>query len=208
MLLLLLRMMCVSPVMAAGLTRKRSCWRSWPRSKLIGLLGALLPNLPPDQDDPDVVRLVEVLDRHEATYDFDCLVRRGRENLGRLAAAMRELNARIRTVGVSDEEARRLPVQVDAQTFDKMEISTWRTDAGAIDVLTDIAARDGHRLHHEDLVGGSELIEAPGFMIRAAGLSEIIASKEWADRPKDHEALEELRTIRASRVDPPGRRRV
>jgi hypothetical protein len=54
-----------------------------------------------------------------------------------------------------------------------------------MDVLTDIPARDGHRLHHEDLAPGSELIEAPGFIIRAAGLSEIIASKEWADRPKD-----------------------
>ncbi len=74
-------------------------------------------------------RLVEALHRHGVEYlvvggvaaraygasretkDFDCLVRRARDNLDRLAAAMRELNARLRIEGLSDAEASQLPVQ-------------------------------------------------------------------------------------------------
>jgi hypothetical protein len=33
-----------------------------------------------------------------------------------------------------------------------------------------------------------------------AALDDIIASKEWADRPKDREALPELRALRDGRA--------
>lgn len=39
------------------------------------------------------------------TEDADCVVRRERSNLDRLAAALRELDARLRVAGLSDEEA-------------------------------------------------------------------------------------------------------
>lgn len=39
--------------------------------------------------------------------------------------------------------------------------------------------------------------------IRVAGLEDIIASKEWANRPKDHEALGELYAIRDVRAADP-----
>lgn len=99
-------------------------------------------------------RLVEVFDRHGVDYlivggvaaraygasretrDLDCLVRRARENLDRLAAAMRELNARLRVEGLSDAEAAQLPMQIDAVALNAIEISTWRTDAGDLDVLS------------------------------------------------------------------------
>ncbi|MDQ2754129.1 MAG: hypothetical protein M3R71_01110 [Actinomycetota bacterium] len=116
---------------------------------------------------------------------------------------MRELHARLLVEGMTDEETKLLPVQLDTAMISRMEISTWRTDAGDLDVLADMPARDGRRLHYEDLADGAEVIDAPGFSIRAAGLSEIM-SKEWADRPKDHEALDELRTIRAARADAEG----
>jgi hypothetical protein len=38
-------------------------------------------------------------------------------------------------------------------------------------------------------------MDAGGLSIRVAALDDVIASKEWADRPKDHEALPELRTL-------------
>ena len=74
-------------------------------------------------------RLVTALDRHGVEYlvvggvaaraygasretkDFDCLVRRVRDNLDRLAPAVRELNARLRVHGLSEVEAAALPVQ-------------------------------------------------------------------------------------------------
>lgn len=159
---------------------------------------------------------MEVLDRHGVEYlvvggvaaraygavrptaDFDCLVRRAESNLDRLAGAMQELNARIRTEGLSDDEAKRLPVQVTAASLARMEVSTWRTDAGHLDVLADLPARDGRRQLYEDLTAGAHIIEAAGFSLRAASLPDIIASKEWANRPKDEQALPELRELAAA----------
>jgi hypothetical protein len=128
-----------------------------------------LPVPEPDDSGPrhDLSRLIECLDRHSVDYvlaggaaaraygatrltdDADCVVRRERANLDRLAAAMREMHARLRVAGMSDEEASLLPVPLDGE----------------------------------------------GFTIRAAALEDIIVAKEHADRPKDHEALPELRAL-------------
>lgn len=74
----------------------------------------------------DLPRLIGVLNRHEVEYvlvggvaataygaeretdDADCVVRRERANLERLAAALRDLHARLRIAHVSDEEAKQL----------------------------------------------------------------------------------------------------
>jgi len=57
---------------------------------------------------------------------------------------MRELNARLHVEGLSDEESKRLPVELDSRTISRMEISTWSTDAGDLDVLADMPARDAN----------------------------------------------------------------
>jgi hypothetical protein len=174
----------------------------------------------PDDTPLDVALLVSTLERHGVEYlvvggiaaqgygaarptkDFDCLVRREQANLDRVAAAMVELGARLRVGGLSDEEARALPVQMDGAMLAQNEISTWRTDAGDLDVLTNIPARDGRRLGYEDLVHRANIVQGDGFVVRAANLADIVASKEWADRPKDREALAELREILAERPSP------
>lgn len=51
------------------------------------------------------------------TEDADVVVLRERENLERLAAAMKDLNARLRVDRMSDEEAKLLPVRIDAHTL-------------------------------------------------------------------------------------------
>jgi hypothetical protein len=61
------------------------------------------------------------------TFDVDCLPRRTEANLDNLAAAMRELGARIRSEGLTDDEAKKLPTQIDRVTLASMEISTWTT---------------------------------------------------------------------------------
>ncbi len=159
-------------------------------------------------------RLVAALDHHGVEYivvggvaaraygashetsDFDCLVRRARDNLDRLAVAMRQLNARLRVHGLSDVEAAGLPVQIDATTLNALEISTWSTDAGDLDVLVDIPGRDGVRQEYEDLAARAQRLDYAGMAVRVAGLDDIIASKEWANRPKDRAALAELRALR------------
>jgi hypothetical protein len=121
--------------------------------------------MPPDAERQgpalDLQRLIEVLDRHgvevlvvggvaalaygarRPTRDLDCLARLEPENLDRLAAAMRELGARMRVQGLSDEEAKALPVPLDGRWLRDRELSTWRTDAGDFDVLTNLPRRDG-----------------------------------------------------------------
>lgn len=131
------------------------------------------------------------------TIDFDCLVQRNRDNLDRLAVAMRGLNSRLRVEGLTDDEAKELPVRLTAATLDGMEISTWSTDAGPLDILTDMPARDGTRRRYEDLLGSAVVQRVDGTLVRLAGLLDIIASKEWANRPKDQRALPELREIAA-----------
>jgi len=136
------------------------------------------------------------------TADFDCVVRRAAENLDRLAAALRELNARLRVDRLPDDEAAALPFRIDTQTLLHSEIWTLRTDAGDIDVLADIPDRHGQRRRYEDLVSTATTMQRSGQVLRLAALAEIIASKEWADRPKDHEALPELRRLAADQSHP------
>ncbi len=116
----------------------------------------------------DLARSLDALDRHQVDYllvggvsanaygasrrtaDFDCLPDPDRDNLRRVAAALKEMHARLRVEGLSDEEARALPVQVDETTLASMELSTWRIDAGDFDVLTNIPGRDGIRRRYRD----------------------------------------------------------
>lgn len=149
---------------------------------------------------PDVPRLTAALNRHGVDYllvggvaatvhgaarptlDVDCLVDRSGDNLDRLAGAMRELNARLRVEGLGDAEASLLPVVIDGPALARMEISTWRTDAGAFDVLTDIPDRDGRRRSFGELAERAERSVVDGVSVRVASLADVIASKEWADR--------------------------
>ncbi len=53
-------------------------------------------------------------------------------------------------------------------------------------------ARDGRRLSYEDIEPRSDEAHGFGFTIRTTSLSDIISSKEWANRPKDRSPLPEL----------------
>jgi hypothetical protein len=106
------------------------------------------------------------------------------------------MHARLRVEGLTDAESAELPVQIDGLTLSRSEISTWRTDAGALDVLVDMPDRGGHHLSYVELSGGAERLDLASVAIRVAGLEAIIESKEWADRPKDHQALPELYALR------------
>lgn len=130
------------------------------------------------------------------TYDVDCMPEPSRDNLDRLAAAMRDLHARLRVGGMSDEESAVLPVQLTGSALVRMEISTWRTDAGDLDILADIPDRDGRHMRYEELVGRASVLNLDGIVVRVAALADVIASKEWANRPKDRDALPELRSLR------------
>jgi len=163
---------------------------------------------------PDLARIADTLARHRVeyllvggvaarahgarrlTYDVDCVAARAEGNLDRLAWAMRDLHARLRVEGLSDDEAALLPVHLSGATLARMEISTWRTDAGDLDVLADIPDRQGRHLSYEELATRAAELDLDGLVLRVAALEDVIASKEWADRPKDRAALDELRSLR------------
>lgn len=162
----------------------------------------------------DVDRVVEVLDRHGVRYllvggvaarfhgserrteDVDVLPEDGDENLRRLAAALTELGAFLRVGGMSDDEARALPVQLDAATLRGMEVSTWRTTAGDLDVLRSLRDLAGGRRSYGELESRAVGISVNEVEVRLAGLADIIDSKRFADREKDREALPELESLR------------
>jgi len=167
----------------------------------------------------DLQRVLSVLNRHAVTYvvvggaaanlhgaarvthDFDLVPDSSLDNLGRLAAAMHELNARLRVEGLTDAEAKELPNPLDAHTLRQLQLSTWRTDAGDFDVLAEIPNRQGDYLRYDQLAPRAVTIDVTGQPVRVAALDDIISSKEWANRPKDHAALPELRAIRDAQTE-------
>lgn len=115
------------------------------------------------------------------------------ENLDRLARALQDLGARLKTADRSYEGLR---VEIDGSLLKRMEIGTWRTDAGDIDVLLGIPREDRfHLARYEQLRENAILLEIGDATICVASLEDIIRSKEVADRPPDREALPELRSL-------------
>ena len=168
-------------------------------------------------DEPDGVfdpdRVLATLDRHGVKYllvgglaarahgaarqtaDVDCVPNTTSENLGRMAAALLDLNARLRVGGMTDEEASNLPVTIDAETLQAFGSSTWMTDAGPLDLLVDLRDRSGERHDYSDLVTRAVGYEVGDVTVLLASLDDIVASKEFADRDKDREALTELKEL-------------
>lgn len=168
------------------------------------------PNAPPLDEE----QIIEVLNRHEVEYvlvgglgarfhgatrrtlDFDVCPSWQRDNLGRLANALRELDAKLR--GVPEDIA--LPA-IDAQTLAPMELSAWRTAAGDVDVLLGIPADMRWNLSRfEALRERAQAWEVAGCTVFVAHLDDLIVSKRVTNRPPDLEALPELDALR-SRLD-------
>jgi hypothetical protein len=204
---------CRSPGMGGGSTARRLSSPGSPKWRRIAPPVATSSSMTTEPPPLDIDRILDVLYRHEVefllvggvaaivygarrpTTDLDCVTPRTEDNLNRLAAALRALNARLRVHGLTDDEAAALPTQLDAETLARMEISTWRTDAGDLDVLTDIPSRDGRRVRYAELVGRANSSRVHGVAVQVVALPDLIASKEWANRPKDRDALPELRQI-------------
>lgn len=175
---------------------------------------------PSEYPDLDVGRIIETLDRHEVdyllvgglaasahgaqriTYDFDALADHRDENLDRLAAALTELGAFYRSEGLSDDEARAITPPIDRVLLRNFSIATWRTDAGDLDVMTQMVGADGTPRQYDELLTASVEGTLSGVSVRVAALDDIIASKRHANRGKDQAALPELdRLARRQRRD-------
>lgn len=166
-----------------------------------------------DQDDAaagpglDAPAILEVLERHRVqhvvvggyaaelhgsarrTVDVDVVPETSRENLSRLADALRELGARIRT----DAVVGGLPFSTSAEALAGTKMLNLVTPFGELDLTFSPSGTSGY----PDLVRGAVPRDVGGVQVRIAALADVIRSKEAAGRRKDAEALPELRALAA-----------
>ncbi len=127
------------------------------------------------------------------TKDIDVAPATTTENLTRLVAALRELNAGIRV----DEMLEGLPFDTSAEALKGMKMLNLRTRFGDLDLVFSPAGFPGG---YADLIGRAGEFVVDGLTIRVAALQDVISSKAAANRLKDQDALPELIRL-ARRVD-------
>jgi transcriptional regulator with XRE-family HTH domain len=119
------------------------------------------------------------------TYDLDVAYARDRDNLERLAAALRELKVRWRG-GPPD-----LPIELDAGMLHNGANFTFETPFGHFDVLGELSGvRDYEELRREARI---EMYD--GLDFRVASLDHLIAMKRSADRVKDRLMVMEYKEL-------------
>ena len=121
------------------------------------------------------------------TADLDITPARSRENLPRLAAALRELNARVYTEAVPEG----LAFDCSVATLERASLWNLVTDAGRIDIAFEPSGTTGF----EDLARGAVRFEVYGTSLLAARLEDIIRSKEAANRPQDRQDVLVMREM-------------
>ncbi|MHC4108109.1 MAG: hypothetical protein ACYSTY_08495 [Planctomycetota bacterium] len=125
------------------------------------------------------------------TIDLDIVPQREPENLDRLAAALRTLEARIRTAG--QPEAHDFDCSGDfLRNLAPDSILNLTTTAGDLDVTFQPSGTRGYADLHRDAI---EIEVADGVRILVASLADVIRSKEAADREKDRLVLPRLRRL-------------
>jgi hypothetical protein len=119
------------------------------------------------------------------TYDLDVAYARDRENLERLASALRRLDAMLR--GAPPD----LPFLLDADTLERRSHFTFTTRHGSLDILSD---PDGARPYRE-LKARARREEVRGRAVAFASLDHLIAMKEASGRTKDRLMATEYRVL-------------
>jgi hypothetical protein len=123
------------------------------------------------------------------TEDADITPQTDHANLGRLAAALRELNARVRTEAEPDGMA------FNCNAASLADVQSWHlvTDTGDLDLSFEPSGTRGY----SDLRRDASKAELYGLTIQIASLADVIRPKQAANRPKDQRVLPTLREILA-----------
>lgn len=159
----------------------------------------------------DLPRLFATLHRHKVLYvligglaavyhgspfpteDADITPDTDRTNLTHLAAALRELNARIRTETAPEG----LPFACDAQGLAAAQTWNLTTDVGDLDIAFQPSGTHGY----PDLRRAATDAQLYDVTVLIASLGDVIRSKQAANRPKDQRVLPTLREILSNRDD-------
>lgn len=151
----------------------------------------------------DPLRTLETLHRHDVrfvliggfagrllgsptvTNDLDLCYARDERNLERLAAALRDLGARLRGV---DED---VPFLLDARTLEAGDAFTLVTEAGNLDVFAYPSGSGGY----DALRRTAETMDIDGHPVAVAAIEDLIRMKLAAGRPKDRVEVEILSAL-------------
>jgi hypothetical protein len=129
------------------------------------------------------------------THDLDVVVRWSPENLDRMGEVLVELNAGARIEGMAEPFA--VPHR-DGRFLAGMELSTWRSPMGDVDVLRGLPSPHGE-VRYDDLLDRAETFRIDGHAVKVASLDDVIVSKQTTNRPSDIAALPELVAIAGRR---------
>jgi hypothetical protein len=127
------------------------------------------------------------------SYDLDVCYDRARDNLDRLAAALRECHARLR--GIEED----VPFVLDARTLRNGDSFTFDTDFGPFDILATPSGTRGY----VDLLAGAQRMDLGGVLVDVVSLDDLLRMKRAAGRPKDRLAVEELIALRDEMTEEP-----
>jgi predicted nucleotidyltransferase len=119
------------------------------------------------------------------TFDVDLLYSRSDENIQRLATALVPYQPCLRDAPVG------LPFAWDAKTIRSGLNFTLTTSVGGVDLFGEVAGGETY----QDLLAHSFDVDAFGVRFKCIDLPTLIRIKEAADRPKDREAVAELRVL-------------
>ncbi len=122
------------------------------------------------------------------TGDVDITPATDRANLGRLAAALRELEAKLRVQGLDEP----IDWPLDDRSFDQGTTWTFRTRAGDLDICLRPDGTGGFPDLSKDATG---MLLTETLTVAVASLEDVIRSKEAAGRPKDLRVLPALREV-------------
>lgn len=126
------------------------------------------------------------------TADADITPASEPENLERLAAALRELQARVFTEAVPEG----LPFDCSAAMLARAPLWNLTTDAGRIDIIFQPAGTGGY----DDLAPNAVHRTVFGSALLIASLEDILRSKIAADRPQDRQDALVIRQLLARRT--------
>ncbi len=138
----------------------------------------------------------------DLTGDLDICYARDDENLDRLVAALRVLDARLRVARETED----VPFQLDAMSLKNGDSFTFRTNQGDFDILGTPSGTDGFGDldRHAD-----EFVLSHRLAVRVASVDDLIRMKRASGRTKDllhleHLAAlrEEIEAFRAAGLDP------
>lgn len=121
------------------------------------------------------------------TRDVDFVASTDRPNLERLAAALRDLDARL-----SDTDAHLLGIDVhDPETLGSGANFTMETDAGGLDFFNDVPGA----APYDQLRDRALVIDLDGVTIRVAGRDDLIRMKQASGRPQDLDDIAALTAL-------------